>query len=89
MERSETNNRLWAKITQSVPETLTFANELNTFYTRFDVHDFSEQVLELKSDLVARADESLKVSEMDVVRSMVKIRKGKAFGPDKVGPNVL
>lgn len=64
-----------------------FANDLNSFYGRFDCHDFSserEQVIQLLGD-----DEPLLITEQQVVKTFNKINIRKASGPDGLRGVVL
>ena len=55
------------------------ANELNIFYARFDVRDFSEDCATLCETIVP---EQLDLSEADVVTSFSRLNSHKASGPD-------
>ena len=55
------------------------ANELNRFYARFDVRDFSEGSATLCETIVP---EQLDLSETDVVTSFSRLNSHKASGPD-------
>ena len=68
---------------------LTYVNELNSFYTRFHVHDFKEEcdnILRLAND---SNDEHIVLSYEEVVKSIKRIKCGKACGPDQVNAKVL
>ena len=66
------------------------ANELNTFYTRFDVEDFSEEHEKIRSNFnETNSFVTLETSE-DEVRNLLKAcNPKKAPGPDKILPKVL
>ena len=55
------------------------ANELNTFYARFDVRDFSKDCATPCETIVP---EQLDLSETDVVTSFSRLNSHKASGPD-------
>ena len=55
------------------------ANELNTFYARFDVRDFSEECATLCETILPV---QLDLSEADVVTSFYRPNSHKASGPD-------
>ena len=55
------------------------ANEINRFYARFDVRDFSEDCATLCETSVP---EQLDLSEADVVTSFSRLNSHKASGPD-------
>ena len=68
---------------------LTYVNELNSFYTRFDIHDFKEEldnILRLAND---SNDEQIVLSYEEVAKSLKRIKRGKAYGPDQVNANVI
>ena len=56
-----------------------FANELNQFYARFDVHDFKKEC-----DLTCQrlTPTSLNIKEEEVVRCFLTLNPSKASGPD-------
>ena len=72
---------------------VTFAEELNSFFTRFDKHDFSQERLDLKDQLIS----SLPPSDSDIEEieeeTVAKIFKGlnarKATGPDGLSCRLL
>ena len=55
------------------------ANEMNSFYARFDVRDFSVDCATLCETIVP---EQLDLFEADVVTSFSRLNSHKAFGPD-------
>ena len=68
-------------------DNLSFANELNTFYSRFDTHDFTmERQNEIQS---MPSNEFLEISEEQVINSFKKINIRKASGPDGLTGIVL
>ena len=67
-----------------------YANEFNTFYSRFDCHDFSEQIDNAKEILYRNDyDNSFVIDEIDVIKSLKKINPTKAKGPDGLSPGIL
>ena len=68
---------------------LRYVNELNTFYARFDRYDFREECDSILRLAKNRNDERILVSHDEVVRSVKRIKCGKACGPDQVGAKVL
>ena len=69
------------------PETL--ANDLNTFYTRFDCHDFqAEQKLAL-TKVRELGGRPITVEEEDVRKLFSKLNMRSAAGPDEVSGKVL
>ena len=54
-------------------------HELNRFYARFDVRDFSQDCATLCETIVP---EQLDLSETDVVTSFSRLNSHKASGPD-------
>lgn len=69
-------------------DSTTFANDLNTFYARFDVHDFKKECDDLCDPLMAIPDH-VTVSESDVTTCFSRINPRKAAGPDGLGGRVL
>ena len=55
------------------------ANELNSFYARFDVRDFSEDYASLCETV---APEQLDLSEADIVTSFSRLNSHKTSGSD-------
>ena len=66
-----------------------YANDLNTFYSRFDKFDFKDKCKQLEYDLRHNDDDQIEVSESDVCRSFRGLNMHKASGPDKICGNVL
>ena len=56
-----------------------FANNLNTFYARFDVHDFKEECDQICESLVATHDP---VTTEAVLSCFARLSSHKAPGPD-------
>jgi hypothetical protein len=65
-----------------------FANDLNTFYSRFDVHDFRQECDTLCDPLLAVPD-SVTVSQEEVASCLARINPRKAPGPDGLCGHVL
>jgi hypothetical protein len=69
-----------------------FANELNSFYNRFDCYDFSKETSELIVSLTSAPMDGqpfLIVSEEEVRKEFSRLNPMKAAGPDGVTPRVL
>ena len=69
-----------------------FANELNSFYNRFDCYDFSKETNELLVNLTndpMAVEPFLVVCEDEVRREFSRLNPNKAAGPDGVTPRVL
>lgn len=67
---------------------VTFANDLNSFYARFDVHDFKKECNDLCVPLMSMPND-VTVSESDVTVCFSRINPRKAAGPDGLGGRVL
>ena len=79
------NNKKDQKISSDIG--LDFAKDLNTFYTRFDCHNFDS---ERQSVLDSLNDEDVpSITIEDVEKSFSKINIRKACGPDKLAGIVL
>ncbi|XP_067658336.1 uncharacterized protein [Haliotis asinina] len=65
----------------------TFASDLNSFYSRFDCHDFSEETNNILNQLPQQGNDII-ISERDVT-CLRKINIRKSAGPDKVDSIVL
>ena len=68
-----------------------YANELNTFYNRFDKHDFSierKNLCDIMCDLDSN-DYDLSVTEDEVRRLFSSLNPSKAAGPDRLSPTIL
>ena len=66
---------------------LSFANELNTFYGRFDTSDFSTERNLLSEQF--GSSESITITEEEVRRILKRIDPRKAPGPDGIRGYVL
>ena len=66
-----------------------YANDLNTFYSRFDKFDFKDKCKQLEYDLRHNNDDQIEVNESDVCLSFRGLNLHKASGPDKICGNVL
>ena len=70
-------------------DTHTHVNELNSFYSRFDVHDFKEEINTIKTSLNHKEDETIfEISEKEVKKSFDRLKINKSSGPDGVKSNV-
>ena len=68
---------------------LKYVNELNSFYARFDIHNFKEEcntVLDIATD---RHNERIEITHEDTIQSIKHIKHGKACGPDQINAKVL
>jgi hypothetical protein len=63
-----------------------FANDLNKFYARFDVHNFRDECESICAPLTPC---EITVDEKDVVKCFARINPFKAAGPDGLGGRVL
>lgn len=66
---------------------LTFANDLNTFYARFDTSDFSTERNLIRQQL--DCGQPLVITAEEVCRTFKKINPRKAVGPDRIRGRVL
>ena len=66
-----------------------YCNNLNSFYSRFDTIDFSEQTESIKNDLAVNNDTHLQVENYDVVKLFKSLNSNKACGPDHIKPRML
>ena len=68
-----------------------YVNELNNFYARFDIHDFSQQITDTRHLLSEACTQSdcIEISVNEVISQFKRINVTKASGPDKVKGNVL
>ena len=67
---------------------LTFANDLNVFYSRFDCTDFSREIDDVCQPLLTIPN-NIRVTESDVKKVFSQLKPRKACGPDWVGGKVL
>ncbi len=72
-----------------VEDNQVFANELNDFYARFDVHNFEVERDELVQTLKQNSDEKIIIDVNDVNKTLSKINSRKAAGPDHLSGKVL
>ena len=72
-----------------VDDDQTFADELNHFYARFDVHNFENERNSLVSDLNNIAAERIIIDPNEVHKTLSIINTRKSAGPDKLGGKVL
>ena len=67
-----------------------FCNDLNSFYARFDKHDFSVEREDISCHLVSNNEhDRIVICENEVRRALKSIKINKAPGPDGIGPNIL
>ena len=70
-----------------------YADELNTFYARFDCHDFSKErediMQELRRNATSDPRPHIVIEESSVFKLMNKVNPNKARGPDNVQPRVI
>jgi hypothetical protein len=73
-----------------------YADKLNSFYCRFDCHDFSQERGALREELRREAESGkeeglsgIQVTEEDVRREFRNAHPRKAAGPDKLKPSLL
>ncbi len=66
-----------------------YANELNTFFARFDIHNFENNNANLRSLLSNTNDRRIEISLKEVCNSLKRVKTGKACGPDGVSARVL
>lgn len=67
----------------------TFANSLNTFYSRFDITDYSAVCNELLNALPSDLPTTPPFTEVDVRQELSRCKIGKAMGPDGIPARVL
>ena len=64
---------------------LEYANKLNEFYNRFDKHDFSEEICDLRTTIEnkikSESESVLQVSEHEVCNEFLKLSSAKSAGP--------
>ena len=81
------------KSVSSLPEpTMDYADNLNTFYNRFNCHDFSVELENVKDQLklISENQEQTFQTTEDQVRSLFnKVNPNKAVGPDSISPRIL
>ena len=73
--------------TINVPDNMSFATELNTFYARFDCHDFNREIDEICSALPLCDD--ITITESDVLLSFTHLNARKSAGPDNISGFLL
>ncbi len=75
------------------PDKTTYVNDLNSFYARFDTHDFSNEISKAKFECQSAISEcdvqKIVVTESDVRRVFSRLNTSKACGPDGVKGRVL
>ncbi len=71
----------------NVPDNVSYANELNTFYARFDCHDFKCEIEDVCLKLPLCED--ITITESDVLLSFKHLNARKSSGPDKLSGFLL
>ena len=66
-----------------------YANELNSFYARFDTEDFSGEIKQLSEQLSTMDAAPLTIMQQHVVKSFKQLKTGKASGPDYISSRLL
>lgn len=66
------------KVQPDVDNVLDFCNELNDFYTRFDVHDFSVEFDTLCQSLSTKNNLLIIIKQEDAIESLHRVETGKA-----------
>ena len=66
-----------------------YANDLNTFYSRFDRFDFFHQITNIKLDLQNNDTKLSEIKQSEVERVFKKVNIYKASGPDRISGRVL
>ena len=66
-----------------------YCNELNKFYCRFDVQDYSVEQNSLFEFLCNKEYEKFTVTHEDVLESLKRVKNKKAAGPDRVSAKVV
>ena len=68
---------------------VTYVNELNTFFARFQQNNFSVEQNEVMHTIRNRRDEQVVIRQEAVMRELKRIRISKATGPDAVPAKAL
>ena len=66
-----------------------FAEELNIFYNRFDVHNFSTELTQMELSLADNTDQQIIISQEEVRNTLKNINPRKACGPDGITGKLL
>ena len=66
-----------------------YAEELNSFYARFDCHNFSGEITDLQNTLKENNDTAFEIKQHEVQKSFSKLKPNKACGPDGLSPKIL
>lgn len=67
----------------------TYVNDINSFFARFDTHDFTEECNNVISIIRERNDDRILITYEDVLQSLKRVRCSKATGPDEVPAKVI
>ena len=90
---NQMSGRKKGKSGQPVSTSVDYANELNTFYARFDRHDFKQQRTDLNHILGTASEQGqgvgIVIREWEVYQLLKKTNPNKGPGPDGVSPRVL
>ena len=65
------------------------AEELNSFYTRFDKYDFSDQQKEIMEEVHCRQSQPVQISQEAVRTCFLKVKTHSAAGPDNISGKTL
>lgn len=98
--RSKDSKQAWMKLktlcgytkksgTMQVDDDKQFSDELNEFYARFDVQDFSKERDELVQFLKEKGDEKITLAVNETEKQLNRIKPNKAAGPDNICGRVL
>lgn len=68
---------------------ISLAHELNIFYSRFDKHDFSNEIFGQKQSLLSLSQSAVCFSVQSVVNIFKHCKAKTSLGPDNIGSRVL
>lgn len=77
------------KSSEPVSTSVAYANELNSFYCRFDKHDFTQQRQDITDSLRNSNSVGYRVGQNNILKLMKKVNPNKGAGPDGVFPRVI
>ena len=66
-----------------------YVEELNEFYTRFDVGDHQSECDAMLREVNKKTSATIVMSNSDVLAALKKAKPGKSCGPDKISANVV
>ena len=78
-----------AKSTISVSDIDGYVNELNLFYGRFDVHDFSSEHSSIRNESLQERGPTICFEKRAVIKEFRKVNVKKSNGPDEIVNYVL